>query len=649
MEEIDKNKLDRLEHKLYARKSPQNSFDKRGEFDEEVFDNNTSSVGLEWKDEKEGGFDNLASRMAKITQSKSNFIKKFFWVAASLFVVSLVVAGLVFFGGMNFISSENVDIKIVGQSSIGGGQEASFDIVIMNQNTTSLESVSLLVEYPLGTKVPNNLSEDLARERFNIESIKSGESYTKTISGVFFGEKESIKKIKLSLEYRVENSSATFFKEKDYEFSISSAPIIISATYSKEINSSQDFSFDIEIASNSSDNIENLLLKVEYPFGFILNSSSPKPFAGDNIWRFDSLSSGDKRKISVNGSIIGQDNEEKVFRISSGTASEEDDRSIAVLLSEIVESVLIKKPFIGINTSIAGSNGDYVGRGGSQIEGLIYLQNNLPDRLFNTQIEVSFSGGAFDELSVSPRQGGFFRSIDDTIIWESRSTPDLSEIEPGDTRDFSFALTPLTYNSLPKSGRPEIIMTIKAKGERVLESGSVDTVSSVESRKISLVSDVGLSAKTLRSLGSFENSGPIPPRANSKTTYTVVWSITNSFNQIGGVEVRASLPSYVRWTDLAEVDGGEFGFNPTTGEVVWSVGSVLPNTGISSSPKEARFQVEIVPSTSQTNTAPIIVGEATLIGLDKSTGSKVRAVAPPATTNFSLDPIYKSGDDKVVP
>ncbi len=645
---MEKSKLDRLEKKLYSRHAPEVIDPGRSNLEPETFDNDIQKTNDGWQNDGQNRFDTLTSKVYQTAMKKSSFVKKFFVVAAVLFLLSAGTAAFVFFGGVNLISSENVDIKVVGPTSIGGGQESSFEVTVVNGNNTPLNSASLLIEYPEGTRSPSDLTKDLERERLNIGDIRKGESHTQTISGVFFGEKESVKKIKISLEYRVENSSATFFKEKEYEVVISSAPVILSPTYPKEVNSNQQMSFNIEVASNSQDKLDNLILKIDYPFGFVFSSASVEPFASDNTWKIGSLAKGEKRTIAIRGTIIGQDNEEKIFKVSAGTASPDDDRAVGVVIANLTESILIKKPFIGLGVSINGKDSDYSASGGSTVDANINIINNLPTRLFNSQVEVSFSGGAFNELGVSAGQGGFFRSTDDTILWDSRSVAELSDLGPGSQSRLSFRLTPLQYSSVPRSQRPEILITVKARGERVLESGSVEQVSAIETRKVVLSTDIGVVSKTVRSEGNFENSGPIPPKANVPTTYTVVWSISNSFNQVGNVEVRATLPPYVKWTGLFSPNSEKFAFNPTTNEIVWNVGTILPNTGFGSSPKNLYFQVEITPSTSQIGTDPVIVGEATLIGTDRATNSQIGVSSLPATTNFSNDGTFRMGDDKVV-
>jgi len=260
---------------------------------------------------------------------------------------------------------------------------------------------------------------------------------------------------------------------------------------------------------------------------------------------------------------------------------------------------------------------------------------------------VSFKGGGFNPSSVKVLDNGFFQSFNNSILWDSRSLPALGDMAPGAEQNLSFQLTPLLYSQIAALSKPEIEMTIVARGQRVLDSGSSEQIEATETRKIILATDLSVSAKTYRSVGSLENSGPIPPKANTPTTYTVYWSISNSFNQVSNAEVRATLPSYVKWNNLHDPSGEIISFDPVTNQVVWKVGSILPNTGFGSLKKEVYFQLEFLPSISQVGQNPFIMGETTLSGLDKVTNASVEAKAPAISTSFTDDPTYRSGNERV--
>lgn len=641
-----REELEKLQKKLYSRNMPEYSGESRTDFSRsETKDEPELREG--WDDVREDKFDALAAKVSNMAQNKNRFIRNTFIGSLIFFVMAAGVAAFVFLGGLNMISTRNVDIKVTGPLSVGSGQETSFEINIINKNNVDLNSVALVVEYPSGTRSAD-LSEELSQERFIIGDIKSEGNYTKDIKVALFGDKGSVKEFNISLEYRVENSSALFYKEKIHEVSISSAPVVVTPTYPKEINSGQDVSFNIEVSSNSKDKISNLLLRVEYPFGFVFESASPSASFGDNVWKVPSLNPGEKKNITIRGNVIGQDNEEKIFRLTAGTPDENDERVVAVPFSALTESILVKKPFIGLSLLVGGKEGDFAAKGGTPVPIQIMAQNNLPERLFNVSVEASLKGAALDRQKVSAQNGGFFQSSNDTILWDERSVPELADMGPGYQKSLSFNLTPLLYSSIPAGVDPAAEISVIVKGRRILQSGSIEEVRSVAHGRIVLATDVSVYSRVVRSIGNIENSGPIAPRVGVPTTYTVIWSITNSFNQVSSAQVKATLPPYVTWTGLKSPEGESLSYNESSKEIVWNAGSLLPNTGFASPAKEVYFQLEVLPSISQVGQSPIILGESTLTGIDKITGLNIQIKTGAVTTSFSTDPTFVSGDDKVI-
>lgn len=639
----ENGRIDRLKRGLYSRKTPDIIDEARGELKKE--ENNAPH---EWQSVEAGNFDKLAAKFSHSASRHHTFAKKFLTISAILFGLSVIVALAVFFGGINSISSKNVDIKVLGPLSVGGGQSALFDVMVMNENNTPLESVKLTVEYPKGVRSPDDATKELTQESFNLGHIDSGDTTRQSLNLLIFGEKEEIKKFNLTVEYQVKNSRALFYKEKVHEISISSAPVIVTSTYPKEVNSNQDITFSIEVASNSGDPMDNFLLNLNYPFGFTFKDASPVASFGNDTWRM-SLKSGEKRTIKINGTIAGTNNEERIFKINAGTASPDDERKIGVLFSVSDEGILIKKPFIGVDLRVGGSGEVNVVSSGGAVNSDLKIINNLPERIFNVIVEASLSGGAFSENSIVAGSGGFFQSINDTIVWDKRSIEELSQLDPGSDVSMDFRLTPLSYQSVPSGSTPEIRVKVKVRGERILTSGAVENIESNDERLLRLATNLSLIPKLVRSQGLIENSGPIPPKADQSTTYTVVWTLSNTFNTANSVEIKATLPPYVQWTGLISPKSEDVIFNPTTQEVVWRLNQVVAGAGYKTSPREVMFQISFLPSVSQVNTTPDLLGSASVKGVDKVTNTAVQSSALPLNTRFSSDPTFKEGYDKVAP
>ena len=639
-------KLDLVERSLYSRSKPtkkntkQNPFIFKSNKDDQFEDDNQNIV---WKDNTENTFDKIVYKASSMARNKNSIIKKIFIGSLVFFILSVAVASFVFLDGINFVSSQKVELFFDLPNSIAAGEETDFDIKIMNNNNTDLESVTLLVEYPTGTRSSSDITKVLERDRVLIPIIKGNSSHTEQLKAIFLGDKDMIFDIKATLEYRIKGSSALFYKDMTQNVSIGSSPVIITPTYPKEVNSNQDLNFDIEIASNSKDSLKDFLLVVEYPFGFVFNSSSIKNSYSNNVWYFENLKPGEKKTVRISGNIVAQDNEERVFRINLGSRDPNNSRVIKAPISSKVETIVVKKPFIGLNFYVSGKDQDFVSSSDGQIGSQIKVSNNFGNHLFNVKAEVSFSGSAFDGLHVSTDDGGFFQSFNNKIIWDKSTISEFSDLPPNSFRELNFRVSPSDYSKIPSGVTPSIIMNLKVTGERVVD-GKSELVTSSITRNILFGGTAELYSKIVRSSGSIENEGPIPPKPNVSTEYSVSWTVKNSINQVSNAEVRAKLPNYVSFTNIISPSGESVSFDQNKGEVVWKVGSLLPRVS-----KTVYFQIRFLPSTSQIDTSPVLINESTFSAIDKVTGAKINIQDGAKTTNFSEDPTFNSGDGKVTP
>ena len=162
-----------------------------------------------------------------------------------------------------------------------------------------------------------------------------------------------------------------------------------------------------------------------------------------------------------------------------------------------------------------------------------------------------------------------------------------------------------------------------------------------------VASRVALDARATYATGPLENTGPFPPRVEEPTTYTVVWTVSNTSNDLSDTKVSAALPSYVEWVGLVSPSTESVSFNNVGGEVVWQVGTVSAGSGHNRPAREVAFQVRLVPSISQVGMSPVLIGAPTLTAHDVFTGTTRRAVSRELTTAVSSDPGYRSDDGKV--
>ena len=583
------------------------------------------------------------------TPNRSSYIKYFFIAAAIFFLISAGFAGYMFFGGGQTISGNNVNISVAGPVSIGGGEELSLTIIIDNQNPTTMEAVNLVVEFPAGTRQAGDVSKELLRQKENIGVIASGESVRREIRAILFGQEKETKEITISVEYRVAGSNALLFKEKKFEIVLSSAPVAVAINAPTEISAGLPFELTISIASNSEKVIENLLLKAEYGFGFIFSNSNPVSLSGGNTWKLGDLTAGSKRTIKIRGRFEGQDEEEKVFRFTVGTADKQDEKLIGTAFLTINQTVVLKKPAVGVSIALNGdtTSKETIAAAGSQIRADLLLNNNSVTPAESIETSATLNGSAFDRSTVAT--DGYYRSTDNTVIWNKNTTAALTHLDPGTKESLNLNFSVSDMASLISAGITNPTMTISAtvKGQTVT-GGNESDFSAKDSKTIKISSELSLDAKLTYYDGPFQNRGPIPPKADTETFYTITLKIANAVNDASNVSTTGRLPLYARFLGVISPQTENVVFNQLGGMIVWNIGRVSALAGFSGPAREVSFQIAVLPSVAHIGSSPLVMTDIKTTGDDDFTGEQLTDNAGDLTTDLRADSRATYSDGIVV-
>ena len=643
IDDEEQSRIHKLRQQLYSRDYKPEEDKRAGVTSGEV-----EGVQSDWKapeEPKKKKFDFLRK------QKEGFFIKWVLVLSVIFFLISFIIAAVIFLRGSVDVSSKNVDVRILGPVSIGGGEELSLEVIVDNKNNVDMESATVFIEYPEGTRSHENTNEKLTRDIQDYGPIGSGRNVRNTFKSVLFGEQDSVKGIKVTVEYRVVGSSATFKKEKNYEIQISSAPVLVNISYPNQIRSDQDVEFIIDITSNSSTDLNNVLFKAEYPFGFSFVDADPKPSFDKDIFSIGLLKPEERRTIKIRGTLQAQDNEERTFRFNVGTESENDERELGAVYISSDKTIAVTKPSLGVSATINGSQSNEVAvNSGESVSTVVSWVNNLTTRVVNANVKSSISGAMFEPRTVAVGAGGFYRSSNNTIVWDQNTQPDLAEISPGErgTVNFDFSVKSLTSSLGASVRNPEINLNVDIEGTRFSEGNVPEQIQTTLSKKIKVASDLDLSARAVRTVGPIENTGPMPPKVDQTTTYTILWSLTNSYNDTKNIRVVSQLPAYVEWEGVYSPNSENIFFNQTTNQVIWEIDTLQAGSGFSSSPKEVAFRVAVTPSISQVDSSPIIIQQTSAQGQDDFAGINLTDFVGALTTALDTDPGFSSGDGRVV-
>lgn len=631
-EQNRKDRIEELKKSLYS-----NQF-KEQDIVHGVHAQEGGTVQESWGDERSA--EDIHRENAEISfREKKMSLKKIFIGSLIFFVIAAAFAAIKIFTG-NVFSADQVEISVSGPVSVVGGDTFDLGINITNLNDTDIESADLVVEYPPGAYKEADSQQALTRDRITVGAIGSKETVNEHISAVLFGEQNSSKEIRFVLEFRFKGSSATLQKEELYQMQISSSPIDLSLNILNEVTSGQDMTFLIDVGSNSEKVLEGLLAQADYPFGFTFESASPAPTYGNNVWDIGDLAPGSHRTIRVTGKMEGQQGEEKTFNAHIGNKSSQNSHIIGTAYNSVLEQVKIAQPFLALDLVIDGDrSNEYVFGAEKPIRADVLWKSTLPTKIIDGKIEVKLNGKVLDEYSVNAGAEGFYRSVDNTLVWDKNSTPELSVIEPGAKGQVSFSFTslPLYSETGDLLKNPNIVLEVSAKGKRISDTNVPEEIKTSIKKTIKIESDMRIVPRVVYYEGPYVNSGPLPPRAEQETTYTVIWTVTNSSNTIKDAKVRTTLPTYVNWLG-APGQSENVSFNDVGGEVVWDLGTVAAGAGITSPAREVAFQIVLLPSVSQVGKTPSLTGDIVLTGEDTYTGSLIKRVSLPLTTKLSTDP-----------
>ncbi len=588
----------------------------------------------------------LFMQMNAKKNSRWSLPAKFFAGSVVFFVLALGAAAYLFFGGGNTISAANIDLQVVTPSVVDGGKTTTLQIVVDNRNQSALELVDLILDYPDGTRDPVDQTQSLTHVRQSIGTVASGQQLLRTTSAIFYGAEGTQQQVTATIEYTLPGSNAIFQKQAQVAFTVGSSPISLSVNAPSEAVAGQPFEVDITAQSNAAAPVADVVVQAQYPFGFTPQSANPMGQVGQTIWRLGTMAPGATEVIKLMGTIDGQDGDQRIFRFLAGSDSNPTDTKIPVPFLSVPATLTVQKPFISAQIALNGKSGSSVSiPAGSSVSGSITWQNNLPDAVENAQLVLTLSGPMLDTSSIQASTG-FYQSSNSTITWSSSQEPSLATIAPGGTGTLPFSFT---VKSPAQGGtlytNPTINLSLAVSGVRPGQDNVPEQVPVAIALEANVSSAAVLAAVAEHFSGPFGGEGPMPPTVGAATTYTIVWTVSNSSNTLGNALVSTTLPPYV---SFVKGQDSSVTYDAPSRTVTWSLGDVKAGAGYTAAARSAAFEVSLLPSSSQVGNSPELTGEAKLSAQDRFAQVAVTATAQAPTTALKSDAGYQSTMAQVV-
>ncbi len=567
--------------------------------------------------------------------------KRFFIFSFIFFLVGLGLASFSVFRGAITLSSKNVDLTILGNSFVAGGEELPIQVEIANKNSSDLVDAVLTLEYPKGAT--DETGTEMARLAEPLGTIAAGKSRSVGFSTVLYGEQGLSRTITATLSYHLAGSTATFEKAQSFSVMISSSPITLTVDGPTVSAAEQPFTITIRSVFNGDQPLVNPIVRVEYPTGFTFLSSTPGTLSGNNVWELGTLEKGQEFVISLRGKLSAIEGDERAFRVYLGTPVSDIDTRIAVAYNSALHSLLIEKPFIAADVSVEGQSSDVVSLPiGSSIRGAIAWRNMTGGIVTNPVFTLLLSGEGLSGATVEP-VNGYYDELLRAITWTATSDEDIATIDPDESGTLNFSIIPASPTT-----KDDIRTTLSVQGTIANLQNEIKTITGLDELMVRYAARLQFASQALYSIGPIKNSGPFPPKANQETSYTLTWTIKPADNPISGAVATATLPTNVTWAGVIVPQSETLLYNQETREIRWNIGS-LPKATATQLSKSVSFQIKARPTLSDVSQSLDLLSETVITAQDTSANAALRVTRPALTTSLATDPAYSPGEEKVIP
>jgi hypothetical protein len=564
----------------------------------------------------------------------TSIFKKIFFGSLGFLVVALIIGGISYLSGDNAISTKNVDLTITAKTFVDGGESLPVNVSIVNRNKVSMELATLVLEYPEG----NGSNPDaVTRITRDIGSVAVGDTHNESFDIKLYGEENSEKDITAHIEFRVSGSNAVYDKNEVAAITIRTSPLRLTLDAPKSVIPNQEVPLQFSVVGNGTEVLTDTALVLQYPPGFTFSRATPVPTTGNTVWYLGDIPPGANRTITVYGSFAGGISEAKTIRASVGSQNKQNEAILDRVYNTLAQVIPLTNAFLDAHIVVehTASDSDIVPispTGSVSIS--IPWENTLSSKITNARLEVALSGTAYDSTRVRP-DSGVFDSVNNKITWTAQEIPEFASVDPGEKGTIQFSLEPRQFSVGQVASNPVINLSINITGFD--DAGIRQSAMGVDKKILAIGSDMNFSARTLHASGIIQNTGAMPPKVNTETTYTLDWQLTNSRNRVTGVKVSTMLPTYVSWKNVIvpTSEQANVTFNEVTRELVWNVGEVPAGTGTNLPPRTLSLKVGITPSTDQKGKTPTLTSDMITTGLDTFTNKTLSLTRRALNTQIS--------------
>lgn len=561
-------------------------------------------------------------------KSKRGFFKNKA-VRIGLYIFGGIVLVLISVGGFYKInqaafSQERVTIKVDGPLEIRSGNLVTYEVDYKNDNRASLKNVVIKISYPESFKLddnPNFKTEGPISGAYFLGDVPSNSESKVLINGRINSPKGALVYIKAEMTYSPSSLSSQFVAKNQLGVNVVSTPLSIEILAPQNVATGDEVNYMVTYKNDGEEAFDGIKVQVDYPEGFTFSSSDPKASEGNNIWYIGNILPSQEGKIVVTGKLEG--NRDEVKNIAAHIGSTEKGAFVSYneqnTSTKIAASPLIISQIVNGVSNLTAKPGDFL-----KFE--LNYKNVGDVGLRDVIINETLDSPVLEYTSLS-KVGGSFDDENKLLTFKASDFPGLKYLEPGQGGVIRFTIKVKEVIPVLSGNDKNFVISSLAKIDSpdISTPVSMNKIIAGNKMDIKLNSKLVLDVKGYYNDANISNSGPIPPKVNEETTYTLHWIVTNVSNDVTDARVEAVLPTNATATGKFYPDGANITYNERNNSIVWDIGTINAGTGVLTPSKEASFQVRIKPSLDQKGKEVDLLGVSNISAKDSFTGEILTA------------------------
>jgi len=578
----------------------------------------------------------------KLLQNK----KMLFIIGAAVAAILIVILIVALSSGGGSYSGERVFLEIEGPDSVADGSQVTYRINAVNKEAVDIRDVEIELIFPQGfSYTSSSIEKSEDGNVWNLGSIEENYSSDFEVSGILSGSASELKIVKGVMRFTPADINSDFSVEAEASTIISAGNILLTIDAPQTSASGNDVEYKVRYENRGNENEKGWYIRLNYPRGFEYSKAEPAPDEDNNIWKLPDLESGEQGEINISGILRGADSE--VEKVVAELGTMDADGSFKVQLSKedstrIVESaVVIEENLLNDDDSIIDT--------GEELDFVVSYENLGSVGLRNVEIEVTFSNPDIIDFSEFQAKGGAYS--DGKIIWNSSGVPELALVQPNTSGDLEFSLKIKDRLEIPIESVADKNFMLKTlasiRSDDIPLSISAEHKVDSEPLNLKLNSFITVNTQGLyydQFSGEPIGSGPMPPRVGEKTTYRIMWEVTNLANDLSDARVSVVLAPGASFSGNTNVTHGQdIRFDPKTSTIIWDIGRVPANTGSLGEKMLASFDVSVIPGDDKIGGFVDLLQETLFSATDDFTGAKLQGTDEALTSELPDD---KFAEDK---